>query len=273
MCLLLSATSYTVAAQEQVVPPVTGSPDATPAQSATPNIVRSVEAPLKERRHHFVARDHAGNVYFEGTEIVNMSGTVFENNVLLRDHSLGRGVHFRSFSDYESKEVIYSLTEAAGGSFLRVEFSLPYNAKTFSGVSKEARENPAAYEVAEAHVTFVTNSVRRTILESALTDRAVTWSLRSELRASLSPGLLETLERLREGMLGSSAVSGFHHILLTHLYWGMPPPEGQASTDALEVVPAPPDCRYDADMGKPCNERQLRKIAEAAKEGKILAAY
>lgn len=225
----------------------------------------------KKWRHHFVLEDAKKNVLYEGTEITSLRDAQDENVVVLWDRGAGRGLRFQRSSDYEKNLSVYSVEELAGGSFFRFEMEpAPFTGRTRDAVLKEARENPKLMEVPDPSLTLVTNTIRRTVLESQWNEEANARQWRTELRSSLSPSLLESLERLRGGALHTSALMGYTAVLLDFLYHGPVAGEGSATLTQTSV---PPDCRFDADMGHPCDEAQAKRVKEAAQAGQVLLAY
>lgn len=224
----------------------------------------------KTWRHHFVIEDAKKNVLYEGTEITTLHDADDENVVVLWDRDAGRGLRFRDRTDYEKNSTVVSVEELSGGSFLRLEMEPTlFTGRTRDAVLKEARENPKLLEVPDSPLTLVTNTIRRTALESQWNDEANARQWRTELRSSLSPSLLESLERLRGGALQTSALKAYHGLLLLFLYHG-PVGDDRAT---LTQTSAPPDCRFDADMGYPCDEAQAKRVRKAAEAGELLLAY
>lgn len=217
-------------------------------------------------RRHFVVRDSTNNVFFELTEIATVAPKRQEVIIVAWDHGIGRGIRFKSLWDREEAVSSYSAEELSGGSFFRVEFNLPSE-----GAVVQMQQNMELWQNEDAQLTLVTNGVRRTILESQWRDEFNARAWRTQLRSSLAPSFLESLERLRNGALRQiSVLGGFHDMLLQFLYYGNVNEPGPA---ALTVDSAPPDCRFDAEMGHACSEAQLKRVQDAFKAGKRLATY
>lgn len=235
---------------------------------------RTVASPgldkTKNWRRHFVARDKLNNIYFEVTDIHTISDVRQENVVVVWDRGIGRGVRFRRVAEFAEKLTSAAVEEMAGGSFFRLELALPFAGKTFPEIHEELQRNPKLFEVTDAPITLVTNTVRLTVFESRWRDAYTARAWRTELRSSLSPAFVESLERLRGGMLRAPTLAGFEATLLRFLYYG---DDVGAMVAAVQLLPAPPDCRFDADMGHPCTDAQQKSVAEAAKNGQALAAY
>jgi hypothetical protein len=192
--------------------------------------------------------------------------------VLVWDQGTAAGLRFSSVNNFEKNHVSNSVEEIQGGSFFRIEFNMPLAAKTREEAMKEARAVMPALELDDAQLTFVTNSVRRTTYESGWRDENAARAWRTELRSSLSPTLVESLERLRNGFIQQyDALSLFRENLLSFIYWGGAEP--RTGVAATHVIAAPPNCRFDSDMGVPCSERQERRVAKAIEEGKNLVSY
>jgi hypothetical protein len=146
---------------------------------------------------------------------------------------------------------------------------MPFEANTVAAMLQEARDNPKLLEVSEATITYVMNTSRRTLLESAWMDESRSREWKTEFRSSLPSSFLESLERLRGGLVQDPLLGEYRETLLGCLYWG----DGATDVAPLKVVPADPNCRFDADMGQPCTEKELRRIADAIKAGKSLPVY
>lgn len=231
----------------------------------------STELDSTARREHFVVRDGKKNLFFELTELVAMNDTQLDTVLLVWDHGTGLGVRFEARSDYEKKQAVVTAEELHGGSFLRVEFPLPHSGKTIREAIVEGRDNPKLDEAYDGSLTFVTNSVRITTLESQWRDEATARAWRTQLRSSLSPSFLETLERLRELVLGTHPAFNSAATVARRLYHADSGEWGRTSKLVMET--AAPDCRFDAEMGYECSEEQLRRIRVAMEAGKPLIAY
>lgn len=222
------------------------------------------------RREHFVVRDSNNNVYFEITQIFTMTDVRKEGVVVVWDHGTGQGLRFRNVSDYENKQATITAEEINGGSFVRIEFDLPFTGRTVTEVIQESRTNPKVLETYNTPLTYVTNTVRRTTLESQWRDDFTARAWRSELRTSLAPAFLESIERLRDLALSTHPVFNAPGSVLKNLYFG----HAEVSEHGkLIVETAPPDCRFDADMGHECTDAQLKRVADAEKGGKPLTVY
>lgn len=234
---------------------------ATPAQDAP--------SPAATRRQHHVVRDTNQNVYFELTEIVTTSEARNEKVVVLRDHGTGFGVRFIRLSEHETKKVTMRAEETNGGSFVSVQFIPPAGMSTRE-TADEAEKNATVEESDERSMTFATNTVRRTALASQWRHEATSRLWRTELRSSLAPPFLESLERLRELAFRSDSPLGAFGSLLHPLYHGNSLKPGAGK---LLIEPASPDCRFDADMGYACSEAQVKRINDAEAAGKPLTDY
>jgi hypothetical protein len=180
-----------------------------------------------------------------------------------------RGLRFRHVTDAKTKLAMSLVEELDGTSFFRVEFEMPFEAKTIAAMLQEGRGNPKLFETSDTIITYVTNTSRRTLLESAWSDESRSREWKTEFRSSLPSSFLESLERLRGGLVQDPLLGAYRETLLSCLYWG----DGASDVASLKVTAADPNCRFDADMGQPCTEKQLHRIADAVKAGKSLPAY
>jgi hypothetical protein len=204
--------------------------------------------------------------------MVSLTPTREDSTVLVWDQGTALGLRFAQEYDFVKKHVSLSVEEIEGGSFFRVEYDMPRAASTREEAMKEASGAMATLELDDAQLTFVTNSVRRTTYESAWGDEDAARAWRTEFRSSLSPSLVEGLERLRNGFVQQySALDLFRENLLQFFYWGGEQP--RSGVGAIEVINSAPNCRFDSDMGAPCTDAQERRIAKAIKEGKLLLHY
>jgi hypothetical protein len=250
-----------------------GSPDATSGEPAVhispPSLAPAEKRPAgsKTFRRHFVASDKQGNIYYQATEIAAFSNTTDSTTLLVWDTGAARGLHFVRMSDFAKKLVTYRIEEPDGRAYISLEFPTQFVSTTREATLKEARENPVLYDTVDTPLTIATNSYRRTATESQWKDVVESRKWRSEARSSMSSTLLESLERLRGGMLSAPTVELFHSLLLRYIF------HGSNEVAPLTVTTAPPDCAFDAELDHPCSEAQLRRVKEAEKDGKLLELY
>lgn len=242
-------------------------------QRDAPPAPRSTKRPaVMSWRRHFVVRDPQKNVVYEVTDMFTFDRTRYYGALLIRDTATRQRMRITHESDYEKKQTTYTAEEMNVSSFVRLEFGMSHSGSTPDEALKEFHTNFDLQKTYDGAITYVTNTVRRTALESQWRDEYAARAWRTELRMSLAPSFLEFIDRLRELVLGPHSELTTAEILFRSLYHGTSD-EWAGSGGTLVVEQAPPDCQFDADMGYECSEAQRKRIRERTKAGKPVTMY
>ncbi|MEA2570738.1 MAG: hypothetical protein QOI24_2739 [Acidobacteriota bacterium] len=206
------------------------------------------ELPQRTLRRHTSVRDADQQTLFLITEIMHVDPERTENTVLIEDETQHERFIYRSGFDPVKKRSLIEFSEDSGKQFIRrvydVDFATPV--MTFEAPSFSLRVTGAD-------------------LKQPKSRRALT----SQIRETLEPHFLESLELMRFGGLRTSnAASSFYDTLGTVLFHGeCAPPEN------AHEVEEPPDCGFDKAFGFPCSDAQLETIARSKRDGRTLRAY
>jgi hypothetical protein len=229
------------------------------------------DLPAKTWRRHTSVRDSEQQVLFVITEIVHVDPRHSETTVLIEDDTLHeRFIYHRDF-DLKKKRSLAEFGDDGGKKFIRrtYDVDLPVSENTIPTMLNEWHENPKILDLVAPVLTFEAPSFSVKITETELKDAKRKRAFVAQLRETLEPHFLESLELMRYGGLRVSNAAGpFFNDLGGDLFHGdCPQPQ-----DAHEVE-EPPDCGFDKAFGFPCSDAQVEKIAAAKRDGKPLRAY
>jgi hypothetical protein len=145
----------------------------------------------------------------------------------------------------------------------------PFAAHTRDETITEARGKPGGRSIA-LKLTIETPGIVLSMTEDEWKDHGKAREWRTQIRESLDPVFLESLERLRAVFRADPRLQAFHDVLLEYVFHGGHCDDGAAR---IVVEPAPPDCEFDAAAGFPCREKQKERVAKAAKESRLIEVY
>ena len=149
---------------------------------------------VSEVRRHFVAKTVNGSVLYTATDITRMTPDHDLNVVALLTDRKTSLILTRD-RDYREQDVIYEIRDPNRKAFVKVSFSFPFSARTREETIAESRSGKT--RVGEQKLTMETPGLVISMGEGDWRnpDKAREW--RSEIRESLDPVFLESLERLR----------------------------------------------------------------------------
>jgi hypothetical protein len=206
------------------------------------------EPPQRTLRRHTSVRDADQETLFLITEIMHVDPERTENTVLIEDETQHERFIYRTGFDPVKKRSLIEFSDDSGKKFIRRSYDagLAAPVMTFEAPS-------FSLKVTEAEVRLPKSR------------RALT----SQIRETLEPHFLESLELMRFGGLrASNAASSFYDTLGDVVFHGeCAPPEN------AHEVEEPPDCGFDKAFGFPCSDAQLETIAQAKRDGRTLRSY
>jgi len=223
--------------------------------------VETIPKPVKEFREHYVLRDAEGYAHYEITELSRISDDVSETVVLVRDPDHGSFL-LTSRRSWADGQAFKSLTDVRQKDYIRVSFVSTSRARTVKEYIAEGGL------LAPLVLTLTTNGGEWKGLETEWKEWSKLRTLRHSVRRTVPFYLLEALERMRGGVLASSAGPYFDLIGELVLYDTQDEPQLR-----LEQVEQPPACDFDDSFGYPCSAAQLERIKKAQESGKTLSWY
>jgi hypothetical protein len=118
-------------------------------------------------------------------------------------------------------------------------------------------------------VTLDTNGGKWEAVETEwqTTDRL--HQLRTEVRRSMNPTLLEGIERMRSMALGTDEIEPLAKMVTTYIVHGA---EGEINVSLVDTTAAP-DCEFDKSFGYACSDRSLERIKKAAEQHRPIQEY
>jgi hypothetical protein len=221
---------------------------------------------VTEVRQHFVAKTVNGQSLYVATDITQLTKDHDLNIIALltdRDTVL----IFTRDRNYSGQDVTYEIRDSKRKAFVKLTFAFPYAART--------RDET----IAEAKTVKTTGSKKFTIETSGIVismdetdwrdpDKAREW--RSEIRESLDPIFLESLERLRGAFNVDPRLRLFHDLVLGYVFHGR---ECDEESDGTLVLPVTADCDFDRRAGFRCSEKQIERVKKALADKEQLLAY
>jgi hypothetical protein len=269
--LLVLLLTLSGGAQEQQTPPAPAQEQTTPEQAPPvpePAVRRREKDPPREVRHHFLLR-HAGDKveHYRATNIVRITDDVQQNVLLLHDLEHGRLI-LEDRHLFASQDASYSISDEKRAETVEVSFKTPYTASTRKDTEEEDRVNPGIKNTS-ALLTITTNGGEWRSSDSEWTDWRRIRELRYSIRRTLSPFLLEAVERMRGTVFATDQGEMYYFVVGRYLVY-------QDKDDvplALEAVTLPPGCEFDESFGYPCSAEQQKRIRDAVQKGKVLPRY
>jgi hypothetical protein len=241
------------------------------AATATAQEIAGRTWPPNGFRRHTALRAADGTALYLITDIIRPEAEVSEHTILIEDQTLHERFIYRSRTDLPKHLAMCEISDVAGKKFVRrsYPFVVPSAATTLPGVIADLHANPKLYETVEAVLTFETPSFSEKVTDRALKDAKTRQTLISNIRESLDPHFLESLELMRyRGFGASHAAWAIKATVDEFLFHG----EYVGAEKAHETEEAP-DCGFDKAFGFACSEAQLEKIEKARSEGRRLGAY
>jgi hypothetical protein len=214
-----------------------------------PVAVLAQDSPARTIRRHTSVRGADQETLFLITEIMHVDPERTESTVLIEDQTLHERFIYRMAYDLGRKRALIEFSDDSGKKFVR---------RTYDVVG-----------AATPMITFEAASFSAKITEADLQQPKSRRALTAQIRETLDPHFLESLELMRFGGLRSSnAASPFYDTLGNVIFHG----ECAAPENAHEAE-EPPDCGFDKAFGFACSDAQLENIAQAKRDGTTLKAY
>ena len=220
-----------------------------------------------ENRRHFELREKYGSSYYQATVVNEPSGNLSKTLVLLRDPVYGDFV-ISQVRSLENQTTVLAITDKAGKSFVRLTYKWPVTSKDRSEKPEEAPPQSELKNIPTIS-TLETNGGRWEAVEVEWRGIERLRKLRTEVRRSMDPWLLEGIERMRSIAVGIAEVEAVTRMITTYVIHGS---EGEPMISLIDA-PAAPDCDFDKSFGVPCTERQLMRIKDAAQQQHQLDRY
>jgi len=218
-------------------------------------------------REHKDVYDGTKRAMWTITEVNLPSSPRDEHWVLVRDVMLEEDWLFYRALDYEKHLVVYSVSDLRGEIFVRLKSPLDFSGDTREAFLAENQHNSALQAAVNAALTIETSASTHTGVETQWNDSSQLREWRSNLRRTMNPNLLDAIERLRP-VLQKAPLSPFYDVFIARLLYE------PATADArITIVPASPDCSFDAAFGFDCTDEQVELIDDARTRGKILRFY
>jgi hypothetical protein len=228
---------------------------------------RPLVRPLHYRQHFAVGS--GGAVSFEFTVISDLTEERFEIVLLVRDPEHG-DVLMRTVNAFAEKRSVYRISDVKERTFIESEVAgSPLTSTTISELLREARANPQLFETAPGRVTLRTNGGEWEDFETNPVDREARRRLRHRIRPTIDFFLLEAIERMRGTLFLTTQAAFYFDVIGQYVLYD----SVSSEQTVVEAVRQPPDCGFDESFGFACTDEQLKKIRDAAAEGKELVAY
>jgi hypothetical protein len=222
-------------------------------------------------RNHYSVRDGRGMALYFVSQVRRVSDQGSESAVLIEDQALHERFIFRFRFDVPKQASFAEIADVSGKKFIRRSMEaggIPSSAKTIDGLMRDVDATPNLLEVTDPGITYETAAFSHKAKDSDNRQLETRREWISQLRESLDPHFLESLERMRDdGIYGAEGVSDFYDRFGQIFHGQCPTPE------TAKVVAEAPDCAFDKAFGFPCTDAQLSKVAAARTEGRLLETY
>jgi hypothetical protein len=220
-------------------------------------------------RAHWSVRDGGDSPTYVVTKIMRSDLKSNTSIVLIEDQQTHERFVYRS--TFDPRAATSEISDVSGKRYIRrtLEMNLPTTATTVPGIIREAGENPGVFALTDPLLRFETASFSYELRGSEFQHqkRGAVWV--SQLRETLDPHFLESLERMRDGGFLSSRAGN-----LIYLDFGPMLFHGECTlAETARDVEEQPDCAFDKRFGFACDDAQLAKIEAARKDGRRLIAY
>lgn len=222
-----------------------------------------------EMRRHYRIHAKDGTLLYTVTTINRFSEQQAESIALVRDEAL-MDVAFRSVLSFEKQFFLHRISDLKDEAYVQQTFAMPLGVKTWSEMRELMSEHQSIRQ-AEVILKLETNGGRWEYAERERKEPVRMRELRHNIRSSMSPLLLEAIERMRGTLFGTEIGRDLYTSFETELLYDAAD-EPAASTE-ITLDDSAPDCAFDASFGYPCTKSQLARIDAAAKEGKQLRGY
>jgi hypothetical protein len=218
-------------------------------------------------RRHFELNDKAGSAYYYVTTVRELSEVRQHVRLLVRDARFGDYIlsWLRSFTD---QTTVISIADLSGKAYVRITYKWPFTSKTVTDTLAEAKRHPELMD-APTIVTLDTNGGRWEAVETEWRGTERRRELRTQVRQSMNPTLLEAIERMRGTALPVSDFKDFAALATTFVLHGT---AGEVQEGLLENS-LHPDCDFDKSFGLPCTDKELARIKKADEEHRPITDY
>jgi len=222
---------------------------------------------FNEVRRHFAVRETDTREAFPATEIVQLTKD-HDTNVVAIQGDRATLLLLTRERDYRRQDASYEIRDPRRKAFVRLSFELPFAARTRDETIAEARTRPQASK--PLALTIETSGIVLSMSEGEWKDRAKSREWKTQIRESLDPAFLESLERMRGVFRADPRLSAFNDSLLVYVLHG-----GRCGDDSehYSIESIAPDCEFDAGAGFPCREEQRERVTRAAKENRVIDTY
>lgn len=222
------------------------------------------ERPVESRRHWSAVKSDFTPIYVV-TTVITTGDTLSAADAYIRD---ARGEFWRidDSHDFARQVAVTELRHVQSGEFLRLSFSIPMESRTRQGALEEFRRAELSDDPV---LLFETRSARVSGNESQWRDPETSADWRTELRRSLSGHFLDSIERMRESLFPHDPDLNAAERMAALVGYGLCEPTLRYS----KLKELPPDCNFDKELGKPCDEKQRVRVSKAEKEGRLLLGY
>jgi hypothetical protein len=270
--LAVPATAQEQRQAPEVAPPKQEAP--APDPEPEPELAEEEEPfrPLRnlpiEFRHHFLLRHATDKAeHYRATYISRIANEKYQGILLVNDLQHGKLIleHLSTFDDHK---VTYSISDVKREDVVSLSFKTPDTAKTFDEWRREHRVHPELKNTAVL-LTITTNGGEWTTSESEWKEWGRARELRYAIRRTLSPFLLEAIERMRGTIFASDDGRPYFEIIGRFLVYE----DKDEEPPALEEVTLDAACDFDESFGYPCSTEQLKRIKDRAAAGKPLVHY
>lgn len=274
--LLLTLAAMTTTANaypSQTTAPSVRPPQPPVAAQEAPRPFPRGQAPIELRWHYSSVRAD-GRPFYVVTFIRHLTDEVSDEVALVKDWK-GESWRLRVLDDFARQTVVHEIAHLPSGEYVRLSFKLPLKAKTRMEAIAEAHpqigDKQSPIMTTDPPITIATRLVSRTAAESEWKNRELSADWRSDVRTSLSTLFLDGIERMRETLIRHGrGLESFGDTLLPMLSHSGP---CESTNTYSKIVELPPDCDFDKELGRPCSEKQEKRIEEAAKKGIPLKIY
>ncbi len=222
-----------------------------------------------EMRRHQQVRTKDGTVLYTVTSIHRFAEKEAETIILVRDDAF-IDLIFRGVISFEKQFVFHRLSDVRNETYVQRSYRSGLGAKTWSELRKLMHEQESARQ-AKVVLKIESNGGE---WESSEEDRENSVLRRERVhnvRNSMTPSLLEVIERMRGTLFGTEAGNEIYIALAFELLYDVN--EEAATSTNVSLTDESPDCAFDKSFGYPCTESQLARIKQAAQDAKPLRAY
>ena len=208
-------------------------------------------------RTQYVISDAAGAVLGRATIVPRWTES-WDRIVVIFESESGDRLLLENVTEYEARTTEWRIGDLRGDDWIALRLPLPFSGRTRREALAEADATQMQiFRLGRDELEFETKTGKWRGSEAAWKgEERVT--LTRDLRRSISFELLETIERVADVAFAIESAHGERMILEYLLYRPL------CASDKVRAVEAVPDCAFDARLGFPCSEKQLKRAKKAA---------